>query len=78
MKIIKQAAIYHNGIIFKGIRHKDIIMNAPKHINIRNGGIEGFVTINGLFVDRKEAADLAYRFGQIKQQVTELKSEHLY
>ena len=78
MKIIKQAAIYHNGIIFKGIRHKDIIMNAPKHINIRNGGIEGFVTINGLFVDRKEAADLAYRFGQIKQQVPELKSEHLY
>lgn len=78
MKVIQQAAIWNNGIIYKGKRHKDICMNAPKHLNIRKGGIEGFVTSNGMFLDRKEAAKLAYEMGQISEPVDELKSEHIY
>lgn len=78
MNIIKQAAIWNNGIIYQGKRHKDICISAPKHLNIRKGGIEGFVTNQGLFVDRKQAAELAYECGQIKEPVKELKSEHLY
>jgi len=78
MNIIKQAAILHNGIIYEGKRHKDIVMNAPKHINIRKGGVEGFVTNTGMFLNRKEAANVAYMMGQIKNPVSELKSEHLY
>lgn len=78
MKVIEQAAIWNNGIIYKGKRHKDIIMNAPKHLNIRQGGIEGFITNTGLFVDRKEAAELAFEFGQIPEPKTELKSEDIY
>jgi hypothetical protein len=78
MKVIQQAAIWNNGIIYKGKRHKDIVMYQPKHLNIRKGGIEGFVTTSGMFLDRKEAAALAYQSGQIKEPVEELKSEHLY
>ncbi len=78
MKIIDQAAILNNGIIYKGKRHKDIVMSQPKHLNIRKGGTEGFVTTGGLFVDRKQAAQLAYMNGQISEPVDELKSEHLW
>ena len=78
MKVIEQAAILNNGIIYKGKRHKEIIMSAPKHLNIKKGGIEGFVTTSGLFLDRKEAADLAFEMGQISEPVDSLKSEHLY
>lgn len=78
MKVIQQAAIWNNGIVYKGKRHKDIVMSQPKHINIRKGGIEGFVTTSGIFLDRKEAAKVAYQCGQISEPVEELKSEHLY
>ena len=78
MKVIQQAAIWNNGIIYKGKRHKDIFMAQPKHINIRKGGIEGFITTSGLFLDRKEAAKLAYEMGQISEPVEKLKSEHIY
>lgn len=78
MKIIEQAAIWNNGIIYKGRRHKDILMSVPQHLNIRKGGIEGFVTTQGIFVDRKEAAALAFEFGQITEQKEKLKSEDIY
>lgn len=78
MKVIDQAAILNNGVIYKGKRHKDIVMSQPKHLNIRKGGIEGFVTVQGIFVDRKQAARIAYEMGQISEPVDELKSEHIY
>lgn len=78
MKIIQQAAIWNNGIVYKGHRHKDIVMSQPKHLNIRKGGIEGFVTSTGIFLDRKEAARVAYECGQISEPVEKLKSEHIY
>lgn len=78
MKIIEQAAVWNNGIVYKGKRHKDIFINAPKHLNIRKGCIEGFVTTSGLFLDRKEAAELAYNMGQITEPKEKLKSEDLY
>lgn len=78
MKVIDKAAVWNNGIIYKGYRHKDIFMGAPKHLNIRKGGIEGFVTTSGQFVDRKEAADLAFQFGQTVEHKGKLKSEDLY
>lgn len=78
MKVIEQAAILNNGMVYKGKRHKDIVMSVPKHLNIRKGGIEGFVTTSGIFLDRRQAAELAYQMGQISEPVEELKSEHLY
>lgn len=78
MKIIEQAAVWSNGVIYKGKRHKDIFMSAPKHLSIKKGCIEGFVTTSGMFLDRKEAADLAFRMGQIKEPKDKLKSEDLH
>jgi hypothetical protein len=77
MKVIQQAAIRLSGIVYKGKRHKEIMMSIPKHLDTK-GREEGFVTSQGLFVDRKEAAKLASMFGQIKGKPRELKSEHLY
>lgn len=39
---------------------------------------QGFLTSKGRFVDRKEAAKIAWDMGQIPEQVEELTSEHLY
>jgi len=76
MKAIKQAAILYNGIIFKGDRHRNIIAQ-HKHIPLKNG-TEGFITSSGLFLNREEAAKIAYMTGQIKKQKQKLISEDLY
>lgn len=78
MNIIKSAAVWNNGVVYTGKRHKDIYINAPKHLNIRKGGIDGFVTNSGMFLNRKDAADLAYQMGQIKEPKEKLQSEDLY
>jgi hypothetical protein len=74
--MIKQAAILHNGILYKGKRHREII-DANKWANIKKGQ-EGFVTSSGLFVDREEAAKIAYMTGQIKKPKKRLISEDLW
>jgi hypothetical protein len=74
--VIKQAAILYNGVIFKGDRHRNII-SANKHIPLKNG-IEGFITTQGLFLNREEAAKIAYMTGQIKNKKLKLISEDLY
>lgn len=76
MKAIKQAAILYNGVIFKGDRHRNIIA-ANKHIPL-NKGEEGFITSSGMFLNRKEAAKIAYMTGQIKKPKQKLISEDLY
>jgi hypothetical protein len=74
--MIKQAAIYHNGIIYKGDRHRNII-ESNSNIDLKNGQ-QGFVTREGLFVNRRQAAQIALACGQIKNAKKELKSEDLY
>jgi hypothetical protein len=74
--VIKQAAILYNGVIFKGDRHRNII-SANKHLPLKNG-VEGFITTQGLFLDRENAAKVAYMTGQIKKRKIKLISEDLY
>lgn len=76
MKAIKQAAILYNGVVFKGDRHRNIISNYP-HVNLKQGK-EGFLTSSGMFLDRVEAAKIAYMTGQIKSKKKKLISEDLY
>jgi hypothetical protein len=76
MKAIKQAAILYNGVVFKGDRHRNIIAQ-HKHIPL-NRGMEGFITSQGLFLNREEAAKIAYQTGQIKKPKQKLISEDLY
>ena len=75
--MIKQAAIRYNGVIFIGKRHRDIVANAPKHLDLKHGE-EGFVTTQGLFLDREKAAMVALMCGQIKRPKKKLISEDLY
>lgn len=75
--MIKHAAILHNGIIYKGKRHREIIADAPKYLDLSKGE-EGFLTSNGSFVNREQAAKIAHIAGQIKKPKQQLISEDLW
>jgi len=84
--MIKEAAIKFHGKVFTGRRHNDILQaNAV----CKNGiivssiaaGEQGFVTDEGEFLNREEAAEHALTCGQIaelKFSKTLLFSEDLY
>ena len=80
--MIKEAAIKtKSGKIHTGPRHHDIIKFAqdfgwPK--NYFKNSIQGFVDFNDKFYDRKEAARIAFKCGQIKEKKDILFSEDLY
>lgn len=44
----------------------------------RESEVQGFITTKNRFVDRKEAAEIAYSAGQIASPKDELYSEDLY
>lgn len=48
------------------------------HTRFRDTEVQGFLTTKNRFVDRKEAAVLAYSAGQISEPKEELYSEDLY
>lgn len=56
----------------------DDVYGPTKHIRYRNMEVQGFLTSKGNFVDRTEAAVLAYSAGQIADKKDELYSEDLY
>lgn len=79
--MIKEAAIKKDGIIYTGKRHSDIfksIQDRGLSKDTLRGGIQGFVTRDGKFVDRKIAGKIAYIFGQIEEPTDCLMSEDLY
>ena len=88
------AAIYYNtiysyvhqpkniqtGYVVCGRRHHNcILLNAVlTERKTTEKDIQGFLTSQDRFVDRKEAADIAYKAGQIKDITDCLISEDLY
>lgn len=80
MRRIKQAAIvFQNGKMYVGKRHSDCFLAAfeagepsPRY------EIQGFVTDDGEFVNRRDAAVIAFAAGQITEATTRLFSEDLY
>lgn len=72
----------HNGAIFAAdgmfflIRHP--LHGELAHRTFRESEVQGFITTKNRFVDRKEAAEVAYSAGQIASPKTELHSEDLY
>lgn len=79
---ITAAAIVQDGQMFTGRRHHEIISMIVRHMGIRPvTGKQGFVTNEGRFVDRKEAARIALEAGQVKELKSgsgELFSEDLW
>jgi hypothetical protein len=65
---IRSAAIHQrNGRIIEGANHKEIreLILATTYEPVK--GTEGFVTTNGRFVDRKDAAPIALASGQAEE-----------
>ena len=71
------AAIMKGGRIFVGSRHHIIINCADPPGSLR-GGEQGFITDTGEFVNRRDAADIAYFCGQIEKPKLTLFSEDLW
>lgn len=67
------------GFVVCGHRHGNCFSIAaliPKKEGLR--GVQGFLTSDGNFVNRKEAGKIAYEAGQIKKLTELLYSEDLY
>ena len=70
--MIESAAIWTENKTYTGRSHADIKfawgeINEMEHV-------EGFVTDDGIFLNRKEAAAEAFKCGQIKREKNELES----
>lgn len=77
----------NKGIVLCGWRHGNIIAQMETTMGLRtvvNGEKsvgkyeQGFLTSDNRFVGRKEAAELAFRSGQIKEMKTYLFSEDVW
>jgi hypothetical protein len=78
---IKEAAIMHDGVIWTGRRHHNVIQKIIDELGREAApvrGTQGFVTECGKFLDRKEAAKVAFEAGQVPELYTVLMSEDLY
>jgi len=78
---IKEAAIMHEGKIWTGRRHHDVIRKIVEECGREAApvrGEQGFVTECGKFLNRKEAAKVAFEAGQVKELHPILMSEDLY
>lgn len=77
---IVNAAIRHNGKIFIGFRHALIMEKVweefpAEHINQEE---QGFLTSDGDFVSRVEAANIAFKAGQIPNGIYSLDSYQIF
>ena len=75
MKIVAAAIKTETGDILIGRSHAEIIRS--QDYGVCKGGVQGFVTDDGTFVDRIEAAEIAFRAGQTKKQEAILMSEDI-
>lgn len=85
MKRVKESAIFHiDGKVYTGRRHHEIIRKICQDTGcqkVTGKSIQGFVTEDGEFLTRAEAAKVALASGQIKKlkyNSVELFSEDLY
>lgn len=72
----------NQGIVFCGFRHHQCIYTACAMTGLKQHesgeNIQGFLTSLNRFVDRKEAAGIAFKARQIKEKKDKLFSEDIY
>ena len=75
--MIREAAIRDkDGRVYVGRRHNEIFpLMTEEQIK---GSVQGFITYDGFFVTRAEAAKIAFDCGQITEPKDHLFSEDLY
>ena len=82
--MIVQAALKIDGKIWKGCnkcRHSDLIKQyiiTTENVELITNEMQGFLTDDGTFLNRKQAAEHAYINGQIPEQQETLISEDLW
>ena len=76
MRKIVAAAIRKDDKIYEGKRHHEIINSHPP--GFFQGCHQGFVTNDGFFVTREEAAEIAFLCGQLRRPKRALFSEDLW
>lgn len=74
--MIVVSAILKNDLIFTGERHPDIFQKY-KSINLKNA-VQGFMTDDGVFLNREEAGKHAFECGQTNKIIKVLTSEDLW
>lgn len=77
---IVNAAINHGGKIYKGFRHAHIMedmrgQGVTDYITVEE---QGFLTSEGKFVSRSEAAKIAFEAGQIPNGIYSLDSYQIF
>jgi hypothetical protein len=79
---IERAAVRVGGVVYQVPRperhHHAIRLAIAAGAEYVTQGEQGFVTSTGRFVERRDAADIAYRAGQIEQPRVALYSEDLW
>lgn len=70
--MIKRAAILRGTKVYIGRTHSDIMIRENIHYDHKYE--EGFVTDENKFVNRREAAKIAFECGQIKKRLNILNS----
>lgn len=77
-QVIEKAAIQYQGNVYTGWRHHtiglDMVNNGDCPRPFPSGDKQGFVTNDGVFVDRKTAYDIAKKAGQLIQEFMDGKS----
>ena len=80
-KIKSPAYMDRNGKIFLGRNHAEIMQSQPfgyfKNTKGNEGNVSGFVTEDDRFVEREEAAEIAWAAGQTKKKYRQLYSEYV-
>lgn len=76
VKIKCAAIVRSDGVVVEGRSHADCIVDSPLG-TCKEGSIQGFVTDEGKFVDRRRAGRIAFVAGQIPKRVSVLFSEDL-
>jgi hypothetical protein len=79
-EIIVKAAIKYHGKVYTGVRHALIRDEILKEVGefYLTLDMQGFVTDTGRFVDRTEAANIAFNAGQIGPGINSLDSYQIF
>lgn len=83
-RIVKAAIQLPTGMIIEGHRHHDCLAQMHSIMNLsvyeRRGHVQGFITSDGFFVNRREAMEIAIKSHQVSEKYKgmELYSEDLY
>jgi len=79
MEKIKHAAWKRNdGVVAIAKQHADCIRKSPPDTCMKGSENQGFVTDTDRYVEREEAAEIAFKAGQIEKQPRILFSEHMW